>query len=101
MLEVDWDKVGQFCKHLGVLETKFDVNEVFTNELVPAMGRPSVAPVTPGGILNWKCAAFWMSNRSSSPHCASIKELVHYVLTPENECVILCHPSGSQKALII
>lgn len=49
----DWNKVGQFCKHLGVLETQFDVNDVWTNELVPMMGRPSVDPITPGGIL--KC----------------------------------------------
>lgn len=49
----DWNKVGQFCKHLGVLETQFDVNDVWSNEMVPMMGRPSVEPITPGGIL--KC----------------------------------------------
>merc|ERR1711956_127383 len=28
----DWEKVGQFCKHLGVLETEFDQHSVWTNE---------------------------------------------------------------------
>jgi len=46
----DWEKVGQFCKHLGVLETEFDQHSVWTNDLVPEAGKPSVAPVTPGGI---------------------------------------------------
>jgi ABC-type nitrate/sulfonate/bicarbonate transport system substrate-binding protein len=54
----DWAKVGQFCKHLGVLETKFDVEEVYTNDLVPMMGKPSVQSVVPGGIFGKKVEAF-------------------------------------------
>jgi len=54
----DWAKVGQFCKHLGVLETKFDVEEVYTNDLVPMMGKPSVQSVVPGGIFGKKMEAF-------------------------------------------
>merc|ERR1719148_300026 len=47
----DWEKVGQFCKHLGVLETDFDQHSVWTNEHVPeANTSPEVQPVTPGGI---------------------------------------------------
>lgn len=54
VVETDWAKVGQFCKHLGVLETKFDVEEVYTNDLVPMMGKPSVQSVVPGGIFGKK-----------------------------------------------
>jgi len=46
----DWEKVGQFCKHLGVLGPDDDQHALWTNEHVPDMGTPSVAPVTPGGI---------------------------------------------------
>lgn len=48
----DWEKVTSFCKHLGILEENFDRNQAFTNEHVPAMGHPSVQPITPGGVLN-------------------------------------------------
>ena len=47
----DWEKVGQFCKHLGVLENEFDQHSIYTNEHVPSMGTPDVMPVTEGGIL--------------------------------------------------
>ena len=50
-VERDWAKVGKFCKHLNVLETRFNVTEVYSNEHVPVMGKPSVEPVTPGGVL--------------------------------------------------
>ena len=50
-VERDWSKVSSFTKHLGVLEKDFDPAEIYTNELVPAMGTPSVEPVTEGGIL--------------------------------------------------
>ncbi len=43
--------MGNFCKHLNVLSTTFDHGEVWTNKHVPATGTPSVAPVTPGGVL--------------------------------------------------
>merc|ERR1712194_456001 len=46
----DWEKVGQFCKHLGVLETEFDQHSVWTNQFAPEAGTPEVEPVTPGGI---------------------------------------------------
>ncbi|RLO00912.1 hypothetical protein DYB28_014679, partial [Aphanomyces astaci] len=48
----DWNKVGNFCKYLHVLENDVDQNSVWTNELVPSMGKPSVEPITPGGVLN-------------------------------------------------
>eukprot|EP01061_Rhynchopus_euleeides_P023163 TRINITY_DN3770_c0_g1_i1.p1 TRINITY_DN3770_c0_g1~~TRINITY_DN3770_c0_g1_i1.p1 ORF type:complete len:327 (+),score=163.11 TRINITY_DN3770_c0_g1_i1:55-1035(+) len=47
----DWEKVGQFCKHLGVLEKDFDQHSVYTNDMVPAMGTPDVMPIQDGGIL--------------------------------------------------
>ena len=50
-VERDWDKVGNFCKYLHVLETDVDQHAVWTNDCVPAMGKPSVEPITPGGVL--------------------------------------------------
>eukprot|EP01063_Lacrimia_lanifica_P027939 TRINITY_DN3997_c0_g1_i1.p1 TRINITY_DN3997_c0_g1~~TRINITY_DN3997_c0_g1_i1.p1 ORF type:complete len:338 (+),score=172.81 TRINITY_DN3997_c0_g1_i1:61-1074(+) len=47
----DWNKVGMFCKHLGIMEEDFDQHSVYTNEYVPDMGTPNVEPVTVGGIL--------------------------------------------------
>jgi ABC-type nitrate/sulfonate/bicarbonate transport system substrate-binding protein len=46
----DWEKVGQFCKHLGVLGSSFDQHSLWTNEHVPNMGTPNVSPLRPGGI---------------------------------------------------
>ncbi|KAG9405572.1 glycylpeptide N-tetradecanoyltransferase [Aphanomyces cochlioides] len=51
-VERDWEKVGNFCKYLHVLENEVDQHSVYSNELVPAMGKPSVDPITPGGVLN-------------------------------------------------
>ena len=42
----DWNKVGDFCKHLNVLDTQFDQSSIWTNEHVPLTGTPSVLPVT-------------------------------------------------------
>lgn len=50
-VERDWEKVGKFCKYLNVLETEFDQHTIYTNDCVPAMGKPSVQPVTDGGVL--------------------------------------------------
>jgi len=46
----DWEKVGQFCKHLDVLENDFDQHSVWTNDFVPEMGKPTNEPITPGGV---------------------------------------------------
>ncbi|EQC37053.1 hypothetical protein SDRG_05281 [Saprolegnia diclina VS20] len=50
-VERDWAKVGDFCKYLHVLENEVDQHTVYSNELVPAMGKASVEPLTPGGVL--------------------------------------------------
>jgi ABC-type nitrate/sulfonate/bicarbonate transport system substrate-binding protein len=47
----DWSKVGDFCKHLNILEREFDQNSIWTNEHVPTTGHASVQPVTKGGVL--------------------------------------------------
>jgi ABC-type nitrate/sulfonate/bicarbonate transport system substrate-binding protein len=47
----DWSKVGDFCKHLNILEREFDQNSIWTNEHVPLTGHASVQPVTKGGVL--------------------------------------------------
>mmetsp|Transcript_18372 Transcript_18372/g.29896 ORF Transcript_18372/g.29896 Transcript_18372/m.29896 type:complete len:237 (+) Transcript_18372:573-1283(+) len=50
-VERDWEKVGQFCKHLGVLDESYDQHSIYTNEYVPSTGHASVEPITPGGVL--------------------------------------------------
>ena len=50
-VERDWTKVGDFCKHLDILKNDFDQNSIWTNEHVPSTGKPSVEPVTVGGVL--------------------------------------------------
>merc|ERR1740124_2123914 len=57
-VERDWTKVGDFCKHLDILKTDFDQNSIRTNEHVPSTGKPSVAPVTAGGVLPSKTSPF-------------------------------------------
>lgn len=57
----DWNKVGDFCKHLNILETDFDQSSIWTNAHVPLTGKASVEPVTPGGILP----------KESSPYAAA------------------------------
>ncbi|TYZ57352.1 hypothetical protein PybrP1_010557 [[Pythium] brassicae (nom. inval.)] len=47
----DWEKVGKFCKYLNVLDKDVDQHSVYTNEFVPAMGKPAHAPLTNGGVL--------------------------------------------------
>uniref|UniRef100_A0A0G4HXY6 Thiamine pyrimidine synthase n=1 Tax=Chromera velia CCMP2878 TaxID=1169474 RepID=A0A0G4HXY6_9ALVE len=69
-VERDWQKVGQFCKHLGVLPNDFDQHTVWTNEHVPAMGKPSVEPVTPGGVLGI-AKELVGGARSSAPEAAT------------------------------
>jgi ABC-type nitrate/sulfonate/bicarbonate transport system substrate-binding protein len=36
----DWNKVGQFCKHLGVLETEFNVTDVSLTSTFPPWASP-------------------------------------------------------------
>jgi len=57
-VERDWTKVGDFCKHLKILENDFDQNSIWTNEHVPSTGKPSVEPVTAGGVLPSKTSPF-------------------------------------------
>jgi ABC-type nitrate/sulfonate/bicarbonate transport system substrate-binding protein len=47
----DWEKVGKFCKYLQVLDENVDQHSVWTNDYVPAMGKPSHMPITEGGVL--------------------------------------------------
>jgi ABC-type nitrate/sulfonate/bicarbonate transport system substrate-binding protein len=47
----DWEKVGKFCKYLNVLDANVDQHSVYTNEFVPAMGKPAHSPITEGGVL--------------------------------------------------
>lgn len=47
----DWEKVGRFCKYLEVLDKSVDQHSVYTNEFVPAMGKPAHSPITDGGVL--------------------------------------------------
>ena len=54
----DWNKVGEFCKRLNILEKDFDQASIWTNELVPLTGHASVLPVTPGGVLPSTCSPF-------------------------------------------
>ncbi|KAJ0406926.1 hypothetical protein P43SY_001777 [Pythium insidiosum] len=50
-VERDWEKVGKFCKYLNVLDKEVDQHSVYTNEFVPAMGKPTHEPITEGGVL--------------------------------------------------
>jgi hypothetical protein len=51
-VERDWEKVGKFTKYLKVLDPSIDQHSVYTNELVPSMGKPTHEPITRGGVLN-------------------------------------------------
>jgi hypothetical protein len=44
LLNVDWNKVGDFCKYLHVLETDVDQSSVWTNDLSWASPRWTPSP---------------------------------------------------------
>ncbi|MGM9452239.1 ABC transporter substrate-binding protein [Legionella bozemanae] len=44
-VERDWNKVGRFGKHLGVINESFAVNACYTNELLPKMPHSDLEPI--------------------------------------------------------
>lgn len=50
--------MGDFCKHLNILEKEFDHTSIWTNAHVPLTGHASVNPVTPGGVLPMETSPF-------------------------------------------
>lgn len=41
----DWEKVGRFARHLGVIDELFDVNTCYTNGLLPKMPHSDLKPI--------------------------------------------------------
>jgi len=44
-VERDWNKVGSFGKHLGVIDDAFSVNSCYTNEMLPKMPYSDLEPI--------------------------------------------------------
>jgi ABC-type nitrate/sulfonate/bicarbonate transport system substrate-binding protein len=44
-VERDWDKVGRYCKHLGVIDSAFDIKSCYTNEFLPETPYSDLEPI--------------------------------------------------------
>ncbi|WP_131794304.1 ABC transporter substrate-binding protein [Fluoribacter gormanii] len=44
-VERDWNKVGRFGKHLGIIDESFAVNACYTNELLPKIPHSDLEPI--------------------------------------------------------
>ena len=44
-VERDWEKVGRYTKHLGIIPRDFEIQELYTNQFVPASPYCEIAPI--------------------------------------------------------
>lgn len=44
-VERDWNKVGKYCKHLGIIDDSFDIANCYTNEFVPTVPHSEIEAV--------------------------------------------------------
>lgn len=44
-IDRDWNKVGRFAKHLGVIDDAFDINDCYTNSLLPTTPYSDLEPI--------------------------------------------------------
>jgi ABC-type nitrate/sulfonate/bicarbonate transport system substrate-binding protein len=45
-VERDWNKVGRYTKHLGIIPNEFDIRELYTNEFVPESPYSEIEPIS-------------------------------------------------------
>lgn len=41
----DWEKVGRYCEHLGIIEQSFDIKECYSNEWLPLAPHSDLKPI--------------------------------------------------------
>lgn len=44
-VERDWDKVGRYTKHLGVIDSNFDIKECYSNAFLPNVPHSDLKPI--------------------------------------------------------
>lgn len=44
-VERDWDKVGKYTKHLGIVDSNYAVTECYTNQFLPEMPHSDLQPI--------------------------------------------------------
>jgi ABC-type nitrate/sulfonate/bicarbonate transport system substrate-binding protein len=44
-IERDWNKVGRYTKHLGVIDSSFNITECYSNEFLPSMPHSDLEPI--------------------------------------------------------
>lgn len=44
-IDRDWNKVGRYTKHLGIIDDKFDVTKCYTNDFLPEKPHTNLEPI--------------------------------------------------------